>query len=319
MTICNAIIPPTSFHRGTLARAAIAVLTLLCAYAAVYSQTTLSEPDNETLIVEDAPEMEVFAFGKTVIIKNRVKGVLSFGGDVIVEGNVTGEVATIGGTVYQKKDAFIGGDVIVFGGTYQPEAKEPLRTKGKETVVYAGYEEELRNITKEPSRLFAPEFSVSFLVQRLLSLFFWFGIAVVVSFLTPGAVSRASARIRLSPLKVFGIGGLSFIVITLGVLLSLGFLPGFVSGVIGLMAFVLVMLAYVFGRVVLQAGVGRFLVGRFTSKRPSETVSLLVGALAWTLLLSIPYLWTAALFALFTASLGLVFTARPGNAAWADA
>ncbi|MCO6510191.1 MAG: hypothetical protein J5I65_05300 [Aridibacter famidurans] len=319
MTICNAIIPQTCFHRGALVRASVAVLIFLCLSAAIWAQTTLSEPDTKTLVVEDAPEMEVFAFGKTVIVKNRVKGVLSFGGDVIVEGRVAEEVATIGGTVYQKKDAYIGGDVIVFGGSYQPEADEPLRADGKETVVYAGYEEELRNIAQEPSRLFAPEFSVSFLVQRLLSLFFWFGIAVVVSFLTPGAVGRASARIRLSPLKVFGIGGLSFIVITLGVMLSLGFLPGFVSGIIGLMAFVLVMLAYVFGRVVLQAGTGRFLIGRFTSRKPSETVSLLVGAFAWTVLLSIPYLWTAALFALFTASLGLVFTARSRGAVWEDA
>lgn len=315
----NATLPAKFLPQAAIARAAVILFAIFLFPSAIFSQTTLSQPDNETLIVEDAPEMEVFAFGKTVIVRKEAKGVLSFGGDVIVEGRVTGEVATIGGSVIQKEGAFIGGDVIVFGGSYRPENRDPLRNKGKETVVYAGYEEEIRNLAKNPSQIFSPEFSVAFLVQRLLSLLFWFSVSLVVSFITPGAVSRAVARVQLSPLKVFGIGGLSFTVVTLGVMLSLGLLPGFVSGIIGLMAFVLVMLAYVFGRVVLQAGVGKFIVRRVSGKKPSETLSLLSGALFWTLLLSVPYVWTLALFVLFIASLGLVFTARSKTGAWESA
>lgn len=284
--------------------------------AALFSQTSLSQPDNKTLVVDDAPEMEVFAFGKTVIVKRRAKGVLSLGGDVIIEGKVSGEVAAIGGTIHQKKDAFIGGDVIVFGGSYQPEADRPLRTDGKQTVVYAGYEKEMRSLARNPSQVFAPKFSLSFLVQRLLSLCFWFGIAALVTFIAPGAVGRASARLQLSTLKVFAIGALCLVAVTSGVMLSMGFLPGFVSGIIGLMAFVFVMLAYVFGRVVLQARIGNYIVRSFSDKKPSETFSLLAGTLAWTLLLSIPYLWVPALFILFTASLGLVFTSRARRPAW---
>jgi hypothetical protein len=292
---------------------------LLFFFSPVLSQTSLSQPDKDTLIVHDAPEMEVFSFGKTVVVKKEAKGVLSFGGDVIVEGKVTGEVATIGGSVIQKEGAYIGGDVIVFGGSYKPETANPLRKEGKETVVYAGYEDELRSLAKNPSQIFSPEFSTAFLVQRLLSLLFWFGISLVISFITPGSVSRAVARIQLSPLKVFGIGGLSFIVISLGVMLSLGFLPGFVSGVIGLMAFVVVMLAYVFGRVALQAGVGKYLLRIVSVRKPSETLSLLAGAFIWTFLLSVPYVWTGALFVLFIASLGLVVTARKATASWESA
>jgi hypothetical protein len=299
-----------------LARATLIFFVFAILPLPVFSQTQITLPAQDTLIIEDAPEMEVFSFGKTVIVKKQVKGVLSFGGDVIIEGKVSGEVATIGGSVIQKKEAFIGGDVIIFGGSYRTEANEPLRTDGKETVVYAGYEEELRSIAKNPSQILSPQLTTAFIVQRLLSLLFWFGISLIISFVTPGSVSRAVARLSLSPLKVFGIGGLSFIVITLGVMLSLGFLPGFVSGVIGLMAFVVVMLAYVFGRVVLQAGLGKFALKIFSGKKPSETLSLLTGAFLWTLLLSVPYVWTAALFVLFTASLGLVFTARRGSISW---
>ena len=308
--------PRSLIVRRTSSAVLLAAALLLLPAIPIFAQTALSQPDKDTLIVEDAPEMEVFAFGKTVIVRKEAKGVLSLGGDVIVEGKVSGDVATIGGSVVQRKDASIGGDVIVFGGSYKPEIRNPLRTEGKETVVYAGYEDELRSLAKNPSRIFSPEISAAFLVQRLLSLIFWFGIAVVISFITPGSVSRAVARLQLTPLKVFGIGSLSFVVITLGVMLSLGMLPGFVSGIIGLMAFVLVMLAYVFGRVALQAGVGRYVLKLFVSGKPSETLSLLTGACIWTLLLSIPYVWTAALFCLFTASLGLVFTARGKTAPW---
>lgn len=299
------------FHGRRRAIILAALFSLILLFVpATFPQTSFSQPDRDTLVIEYAPEMEVFSFGKTVIVRKQAKGVLSFGGDVIVEGKVTGEVATIGGNVIQRKEAFIGGDVIIFGGSYKPESANPLRNEERETVVYAGYEEELRAISKDPSRIFSPEFSVSFLIQRVLSLLFWFGVSILISFLAPGAVSRAVARVQLTPLRVFGIGGLSFIVISLGVMLSLGFLPGFISGILGLMAFVLVMLAYVFGRVALQAGVGKFMLRLFGQSKPSEALSLFTGAFVWMLILSVPYLWTAALFVLFIASLGIIFTAR---------
>nr|MDQ3324069.1 hypothetical protein [Acidobacteriota bacterium] len=74
----------------------------------IFSQTSIAvQPDEKTIIVEDAPEMEVFSFGKTVVVKKEAKGVFSFGGDVIIEGRVSGDVGTIGGTIIQKENAFI--------------------------------------------------------------------------------------------------------------------------------------------------------------------------------------------------------------------
>ncbi|MGI8668684.1 MAG: hypothetical protein ACR2J3_02425 [Aridibacter sp.] len=291
-------------------------IILLFLAVSIFAQTSISQPDENTLIVNDAPEMEVFAFGKTVIVEKRAKGVLSFGGNVIIKGKVDGDVAAIGGSVIQEEQAFIGGDVIILGGKYQPEAKNPLRTAGKQTVMYAGYEEELRDMTQNPSQLFSPDLSLNFLVQRILSLLFWFLVALGLTTITPNAVSRSVARFRLSTLKVFGIGALAFTVVTLGVIVSFGFLPGFISAIVGLMAFVLIMLAYVFGRVALQVSVGNWILKKFSpDKKRSETISLFIGASFWTLLLSIPFLWTAAVFTLFTASLGLVLTAR-SNKNW---
>ncbi len=306
-----------SFPRIALRRFFLGLSVILLLSLTMFAQTQLSQPDDKTLIIENAPEQEIFAFGKTVIVKQKAKGVMSFGGDVIVEGEVSGEVATIGGSVIQKKDAFIGGDVFVIGGKYQPETDNPKRNKDKETLVYAGYEEELRNFSQNPSQIFSPSFTPSFFALRLFNLLLWFGVSFLLTVISPGAISRAVTRFRLSKLKVFGIGALAFLVINLGFILSFQFLPEFIAFLIGLIAFVFIILSYVFGRVALQVSVGKWILKKFSpDKKRSETLALFIGAFIWTLLLSIPYIWTIALFALFASSLGLVLTARSTKEKW---
>jgi hypothetical protein len=80
------------------------------------------------------------------------------------------------------------------------------------------------------------------------------------------------------------------------------------------MVFALLMLGYVFGRVALQLSVGKQILKRFLPEnKQSETLAILIGVFVWTLLLSVPYLWTLALITLLSASLGLVLSARAAN------
>lgn len=293
----------------------LGIIFVFLAAFSIYSQTvSVNQPDDKTLVVEDAKESEIFSFGKDVIVKQHAKGVLAFGGNVIVEGRIDGDVATIGGSVIQKENAFIGGDVIIFGGSYRPESKNPLRNTGKETVMYAGYEEELRNLSQNPGQLFAPNFSWAFLAQRLLSVLFWFVLSIAFTTLAPGAVSRAIARFHLSTLKVIAIGFSAFLITALGIIACLSFLPNYVSTIVSLMVFALLMLGYVFGRVALQLSVGKQILKQFLpAANHSETLAILIGVVVWTLLLSVPYLWTLALITLLSASLGLVLTARTAS------
>lgn len=291
------------------------IIFILLVVFSLHAQTSVSlQPNENTLIVEDAKESDIFAFGKNVVVKKHAKGVLAFGGDIIVEGRVDGDVATIGGSIVQKETAFIGGDVITFGGTYRHESANPLRNEGKETIMYAGYEEELRSLTQNPSQLFSPGFSLSFLVQRLLLLLVWFVISLALTTIAPGAVSRAVARFQLSALKVFAFGSVGFVVTIIGVMVSLSFLPNYIYAIVVLTAFVVLLISFVFGRVALQVSVGKQIQKRLLpDNKHSETLALLIGAFVWTLLLSIPYLWILALVTLIAASLGLVLTARSGN------
>jgi hypothetical protein len=76
----------------------------------------------------------------------------------------------------------------------------------------------------------------------------------------------------------------------------------------------MLLLAYVFGRVALQVSAGKFILKRFWGDpKYSESIALFIGALFWTALLSLPYLWIFALLVLFVASLGIVLTSRSPN------
>ena len=283
-------------------------LVLVCSVAA---QPKFSVSPDNILTIDDSPEQEFFAHGKTVVVKGRVKGVLSFGGDVIVEGHVDGDIATVGGSVIQREEGYIGGDVIVLGGRYKAECSDPRREPGKETIMYAGYEEELRDFTQNPSVFFAPSFSLSFIAQRVLSALFWFIVSLGLATLAPGAVSRAVARFQLSSVKVIAIGIVTFLVASIGVIGSLSILPNYLGAVVGFMAFVLLILSYVFGRVALNVGIGKMLQRRFLpEKSQSETLAIFLGVAFWTTLLSIPYVWTITLLTLFSAGIGLVMTLR---------
>ena len=278
----------------------------------LYANPEISTSDDQTtVIVNDAPEQEVYVIGKSVVVKKAAKGVLAVGGDVTVEGRVDGDVATIGGNVIQKEGSYIGGDIIVFGGAYKPESQNPLREPGKETVMFGVFEEELRNFGQNPSQIFSPSFSLGFLAQRLVLALFWFMITIVVTTIAPGAISRAVARIQLSWLKVCALGSVSFLFVTSAIICGALVLPNYLGATLGLMGMLLLLLGYVFGRVSLQVSLGKMFQKHFLSENNrSETLATLIGVIFWTLLLSLPYIWLIAIFTVFIFGIGLILTAR---------
>ena len=281
----------------------------------IYSQDNLSKNSAKETVKAQEGE-DVYRYNKNVLVEKgiKAKSVLAFGGDIIIEGEVEEDVATIGGTINQKESAFIGGDVIVFGGTYIHEKKEPLRNKDKQSVVFAVFEDELRDVVENPIQLFAPQFSLAFFAQRLLSMLFWFVISLAFTTIAPGAISRAVTRFQLSTLKIIGIGLLAFLTTTLVVTAILSFIPTSLSIIIALMISILLLLSMVYGRVTVQVSLGKLIQKRFWSgNRHSESFSIFIGTLVLTILTSIPYIWTFVVIFLFAASLGLILSARSIN------
>ncbi len=93
---------------------------------------------------------------------------MSFGGDVIVEGVVEEDVATFGGSVIQRPGSRIDGNVMVIGGTYLADDPTPNRKPKAMTIMYAGYQEKLRAMMRNPTGIFSPRWTPTYLGTRFL-------------------------------------------------------------------------------------------------------------------------------------------------------
>lgn len=295
-------------------RSALALLALcLMAIAAHAEEPDATLPDSTPpLVVEGIKETDIFGWGQSVIVRGTVKhGVMAFGGDVVIEGMVEGDVATIGGSVIQRDGAQIGGDVFVIGGSYQRALSAQGRNPASTTVMFTGYGPELRNIMRNPASLLAPQWSVPYLGSRVLAVLFWFIASLMLTAVTPGAVSRAVLRLQLTNVRVGVIGFVGSIVMTFGVVAGLSVLPTVIAALVGLMALILLLLAYLFGRVAIQAATGQWLQRKVLGEKyRSESIALLIGTIFWAVLLSLPYIWPFVGAGLLVASLGLALTAR---------
>ncbi len=305
-----------SFKLHDLAKHVKSVFFSLIAISILYGSCLAvsqlpAESDDQTLVIGSSPEMEIISFSKRVIVKNEAKGVLVFGSDVVVEGKVTGDVAAIGGSVIQREGGFIGGDVIVIGGKYSHDLQEPLREHGKQTVVFAAYEDELRGLAQDPSQLFSPALTPTFFAQRLLSLLFWFLVSLGFVTVAPGAVGRAVARLKLNLGRVLLIGMLGFFSTGAVLVVLFNYAPGYVNVVVAMMAFVVLTIAYAFGRVAMHVATGKTIKKYLISdQNRSEAITIVIGVSVWTVIFSLPYLWTLALLISFSAGIGLVATSR---------
>ncbi len=289
---------------------ALSLVSMLLMVIAIQAQVAVSS-DADTCVIEGVSETNAYGLGRSIRINGTVKeGAIAIGGDVIVQGVVEGDVAAFGGSVIQLEGARIGGDVIVVGGTYRHE-KAAARNPNSATIMYAGYEEELRNLMRDPSGLLTPHLSPAYLGLRLLAVLFWFVVSLALTAAMPNTISRGIARLQLTSLRVAVIGILGVAIIAIGVPVSLRYLPTPMSVLVGLMALLLILIAWLFGRVMIHAATGRWLQRRYLPiGKSSESVALLLGTTFWIVLSSLPYVWPFVVSVIFVTSLGLALTAR---------
>jgi hypothetical protein len=286
---------------------------LLISMIVAHAQAAFDEHpgDPQARVIDGVVNSTVFGLGQSIRITGSVKeGAIAFGGDVIVEGSVDGDVAAIGGSVIQREGSRIGGDVIVLGGIYHHGKAAPGRDPKSATYMYAGYEDELRRVMRDPFSLLRPQLTAAFFGTRLLAVLVWFIISLALTAVMPNTVSRAVARLQLSSLRVAIIALIGTIVIGLGVPLLLLVLPSIIGAPILIMALLLVLVSSLFGRVVIFAATGNWLRRRFFSRIQLDSVALLLGVVFWVTLESLPYVWPFVIAGLLVVSLGLALTAR---------
>jgi len=289
----------------------LGLLLFLIVVAAAQPATADHPIDPNARVIDGVVNATVFGMGQSIRITGTVKeGAIAFGGDVIVEGAVEGDVAAIGGSVIQRPGGRIGGDVIVLGGIYHHDKAAPDRDPKSVTIMYAGYEDQLRQVMREPFSVLHPQLSAVFFGTRLLAILIWFVVSLALTAVMPNTISRAVTRLQLTSIRVAVIGLVGAVAITLGVLGSLWLLPSIVSAAVSLLALLLAIVATVFGRVVIIVTTGRWLQRKLFRQTNSESVMLLLGVTFWIVVSSIPYIWPLIQAGLLVASLGLALTAR---------
>ena len=279
------------------------LISLACSLGAATAQTTNEPtPVESPYVVEGVNDTIVYAVGHSLRINGAANnGAFALGGDVIVQGIVEGDVAAVGGSVIQLEGA----------RTYRHIDAVPLRNPGTQTIMLAGYEQELRNIVRNPKDLLAPNWSARSIGLRILAILFWFIVSLAVTAAMPGTISRGIARLQLTSLRVAFIGILGVIAIGPGAILSLRYLPTPISALVGLMALLLILVAGLFGRVMIYAATGRWLQRHLLKHNTnSEAVALLLGTIVWIILSSLPYVWPFVVAIVWVLSLGLALTAR---------
>lgn len=287
--------------------APVALVLLLMGVA--YAQDSNTE---NVVLVNGTTDSTVFGLGNSVRITGTVKqGAMSLGGDVIVEGVVEGDVATIGGSVIQLPGSSIGGDVIVLGGTYSASDVSAKRNPRSMTIMYAGYQQELRDMMRNPTGLFSPHWTPTYLGTRFLVVLFWFVVALAFTSVMPGTISRGVARLQLNSVRVAAIGLIGAVVLFVSVFVCLLIMPEPFQVLVGLLALLLWLVASLFGRVILYAATGKWLQRKYVSfGKNSEAVALLLGTGFWVLLTSLPYVWPFMAAFILIISFGLALTAR---------
>src|SRR6267142_3202489 len=292
--IANQLSPemPFSACAAQLFRKTIPLFAALLLWLAVVQAQPATDThpgDPQARVIDGVSNSTVFGLGQSIRITGTVKqGAIAFGGDVIVEGTVDGDVAAIGGSVIQREGSRIGGDVIVVGGIYYHGKSAPGRDPQSVTIMYAGYEDQLRHVMREPFTLLHPQLTPAFLGLRLLAILFWFIVSLALMAVMPNTVSRAVARLNLARVRVVLIGLLGSIVIAVGVIVCLLVLPEVIGALIFILALLLVLVATLFGRVVIFAGTGQWLQRRFLPRMKSESITLLLGITFWVAMASLP-------------------------------
>lgn len=276
-------------------------------HAPLQGQSVVIQKD--IFVAEDEVQENVVAFGGDILIKGKVKeSVVGFGGTITIEGEVGEAVVGFGSQIILKSSARIKGDVVALGGTLE---KEPGTTIKGDTVYFKI--KSLKDIFGLLSGLsFAP--LIPFLIViKLISIFIWFILALILVAIFPKQISFASSQIRKSFWPVCGIGILTLIIFV-GLIIFSAFLSLILIGIPILITLAFIgIIIKIFGRVVLFYFFGESLSKAFGSKQPSPLLAVILGLLLVEFIGFIPIIGSLFFFVLSIIGWGVAIRTKFGT------
>jgi hypothetical protein len=286
--------------KRTLAPLAVLALLVTGLAAPLAAQHEFSVK-RDVFVAAGETQDNVVSFGGNVVVEGRVKqSVVAFGGTITVSGEVGEAVVGIGSNITLKPTAAIRGDVVSIGGLLQ---KEPGCSIAGDTVYFKASELGRRLFKQGLFKgIFAFPLFPIFLVIKLIGVILWFIAALVVAALFPRPIARAAAAVRTSFWPVFWTGLLALVIFT-GLAIFAALLCFILIGIpIAIALFWAGLIVKIFGRVVLFYVLGESLLRAFGSKNISAIGASLAGLLVASLVGFIPFV--GFLFTLVLSILG---------------
>jgi len=225
----------------------------------------------------------VISFGGTILVKGTVtENVIAFGGDIIIEGEVGDAVVGFGTKIILKSSAEINGDVVSIAGELDKHPGAFVR--GDTITLFFDTPEAFKGIFRNGISGLIP----IILIFKLISLVFWFILAIILAAIFPRQTMLASTQLRSSFWPTFGVGLLSIVVYT-GLILFSAVLTLVLIGIPILITLIALGIAVkIFGRIIIFYFFGESLARAFNKKNPATIVCVLFGFLLVSFITLIP-------------------------------
>jgi len=292
--------------KNRLAFAAIALFFMAVSLPLHGRQSLTFKED--VFVGKDEVQDNVIAFGGNVTIEGKVKeNVVAFGGSITVSGEVGDSIVGIGSVITLRSTAVVKGDVVSMGGVL---TKEPGCVIQRDTVYFKS--SELFPKLFKGGFFFFP-FGPIILVLKLISMFIWLLLALVIAAVFPRQVSLASSQIRAAFWPVVGTGLIALILFA-GLIITFALLSFVLIGIPFLLFLIaLGIIIKIFGQVVLFYFFGESLGQAFGSKRVAPMAAVVLGLIVISFLKFIPILGFLFSFFLSIIAWGVVIRTKFGT------
>jgi len=238
---------------------------------------------------------DMTSFGGTVVIHGEVRGdVVAFGGTVVIDGPVFGNVLTYGSNVIWQDDAHVDGDIHVCGSQLIPRMNSQLHGS------YIG-------CTQRVGMLIIGDGSPGL---HLWSLLAWLALGILLTSLLPEHVMlvRTTAKSKIRRSLLLGLLSVLLAPAVLAVLVAL-----LVSIPLAILVAVGLVAAWVLGMVAVGWLIGDYLVRTVLPQQNTRVMQIVVGLTVLVLAGSLPYIGWLISIGAGLLGLGAVLLSRFGT------
>lgn len=248
----------------------------------------------------------IFGFNQDIVVEGNIEGDLGgIGCDIHVKGNVSGNISTMGGSILVYRDAIIGGNIIAAGGTVK--IHESVQLPGK-LVHYLNPE----HVQDQPLLGTMKAKMAAYFGQTL----FLFLMVILIFYVFPNQVNEASFQLSQDFVRPTIIGFVTLVVFILGLFISFLLMAVAIGFPLFMLFFSAFTVVSIYGAVVVFYRLGQTL-ERLTKTSLSLVLCIFAASATFVLLLYVPGLRQLLLFLLLIYGMGISIETRFGtNKQW---